>query len=180
MSKRKVFDRVQAMEQQDLQVFKRKKSDRQRSLAAQSQNKVFQRLVECRILLQRALDKPATEENAVNQCDKVIHRLISARNSLRTHTDNGGDSEQISSSLTTTESINGLLEEEYGVHRETWKEVLDRRHKDVRLHAGTAQKFPGCWTPLSLNRWSRLCSTKKSRMQQLTVLLRTRKFTNKC
>lgn len=138
--RRGVFERIHALEEQDLQVFKRKKSDRQRSLAAQSQHQVYQKLVECRILLQRSLDKPEPDDAIVGQCDNVLKKLLRARSSLsRQQKANDDDDEE--DMVLDRSSIEDRLTTEYSVHRETWKEVLDRRHKDARLHAGTTQKF---------------------------------------
>lgn len=36
------------------------------------------------------------------------------------------------------EQHSDTLQTEYEAHREQWKEVLDRRHRDVRLHSGAS------------------------------------------
>jgi hypothetical protein len=137
-------------------------SSKRNAAAAQSQVDIYQSLVECRILLQRCrLDHSAidtADEQAQQQevaqeqelCDKVLRNLIQARDQLnhrrqrqqqQNHDDDDDDDDEERNS--NIDVISAHLQKAYAEDRVAWKEVLDRRHKDVRLHAGavTSKQF---------------------------------------
>ena len=135
---RSVFDAVQQLDQEDSKAEGERqtasKRDIQKSKAAQSQTKIYSSLVECRILLQRAITsakKPKLENKseAVQQCDDLLEHLLLARQKLLQKQD-----EEVS-----TEPEK--LQSDYETCREEWKHVLNRRHRSVQLHAPT--KFGG-------------------------------------
>ena len=142
-----VFDAIQELESEDFRAESRRRkrttADAHRAKAAQSQSKIYNHLVECRILFQRAMNnfKNAEIRNEVigNQCDDLLETLLQARHQLL-----GGDEDDQS---TYTDLVRGdaaelenNLENEYDACREQWKEILNQRHKDLRLHAGLTAK----------------------------------------
>ena len=77
------------------------------------------------------------EEETVQQCNQVLSQLLEARARLtgRNQNDNIDYKEIVES-----QELPNVLEEEYEECRNEWKQVLDRRHKDLRLHAGLSSK----------------------------------------
>mmetsp|Transcript_17899 Transcript_17899/g.32364 ORF Transcript_17899/g.32364 Transcript_17899/m.32364 type:complete len:294 (+) Transcript_17899:77-958(+) len=140
-----VFDAIQELESQDVRASRKRKSssdkDARKSKAARSQTKIHGHLMECRILLQRAMttttEEEHDEEETVQQCNQVLSQLLEARARLtaRNH-DHNIDYKEIVES----QELPNILEEEYEECRNEWKQVLDRRHKDLRLHAGLSSK----------------------------------------
>jgi Apoptosis-antagonizing transcription factor, C-terminal len=111
------------------------------------------------------------KESAQLLCDQVLGNLMKARDRLNDHRrqhyrddadDDDDDAEATSTSRELLdlllggggsggddhdddhgEAISACLQKSYAEDRAVWKEVLDRRHKDVRLHAGavTSKQF---------------------------------------
>ena len=81
-----VFDAIQELESEDFRAESRRRkrttADAHRAQAAQSQSKIYNHLVECRILFQRAMNnfKNAEIRNEVigNQCDDLLETLLQA------------------------------------------------------------------------------------------------------
>ncbi len=139
-----VFDAIQELDSQDVRASRKRKSssdkDARKSKAARSQTKIHGHLMECRILLQRAMTSTEEEhddEETVQQCNQVLSQLLEARARLtgRNHNDSIDYKEIVES-----QELPNVLEEEYEECRNEWKQVLDRRHKDLRLHAGLSSK----------------------------------------
>jgi hypothetical protein len=145
-----VFDAIQELESEDVQAEsqrrKRTTADAQRAQAAQSQTKIYNHLVECRILFQRAMTSTPggnDDESAMrDQCDVLLETLLQARHQLT-----GGDKDERDDKYSdlikkdsSGEEVEEILESEYDTCREQWKHVLNRRHKDLKLHAGLTAK----------------------------------------
>lgn len=162
-----VFDAIQDLEVEDIhaETKRRRKSVAQvhRSKAAQSQTKIYNHLVECRILLQRAVlaslpsstddnsknsttDDGDDEEEVVDRCNGLLQSLLRARKQLLTggdsdeEDDNGEGNEYAELVTGPTSKLQGTLQQEYETCRNEWKQVLDRRYKDLKLHAGLTAK----------------------------------------
>ena len=142
-----VFDAIQELDSQDAKAesSRRKRSthDAKRAQAAQSQSKIYNHLIECRILLQRSLvnssSKSSKEEESssssfTDQCDQLIEQLLQARHQMIHHSNDEKEYDQ------EDDSLNDTLQSEYDECRNQWKEVLNRRHKDLRLHSGLTAK----------------------------------------
>lgn len=146
---KRLFQAVDALNQQDSdkRTCRRRPSDKRNAAAAQSQVNVHHSLVECRILLQRCHD------GSTKLQDSVLSKLVMARDCLNRN--DGGSPELLDllgASIAKSnedntyehqeedhdnnERISDLLQNLYNQDRSVWKEVLDRSHKDVRLHAG--------------------------------------------
>jgi len=136
-SRSSVFDAIQELDSQDVRASRKRKTsssrDAAKSKAARSQAKIHGHLMECRILLQRAMTGESSED-AVEQCNQLLSQLLEARRRLTGKQDDK-DYQQIVES----DELPDVLQEEYEECREEWKQVLDRRHKDLRLHAGLSK-----------------------------------------
>jgi hypothetical protein len=139
-----VFDAVEELDSEDVHAEKRRRkrttTDAHRAEAAQSQSKIYSHLVECRILLQRAMTADQSSSSPVQQqCDTLLSHLLSARNQLVNSTtdNNETDYQEI---IDAPEDLNKVLEQEHEACQDQWKAVLNRRHKDLRLHAGQTAK----------------------------------------
>lgn len=148
-SRASVFDAIDELDSQDVRANRKRKTTSQRneakSNAARSQTKIHGHLMECRILLQRAMTTTTTtttessqQEETIEQCNQLLSTLLQARQRLlNKQNDDTIDYQQIVES--SDESLSNLLQQEYETFREEWKQVLDRRHKDLRLHAGLSK-----------------------------------------
>ena len=142
-NKSSVFDAIQELDSQDVRASRKRKSssskDARKSKAARSQTKIHGHLMECRILLQRAMTTTTEEydKDTVQQCNQVLSQLLEARARLtgRQHDESIDYNEVVES-----QELPNVLQEEYEECRNEWKQVLDRRHKDLRLHAGLSSK----------------------------------------
>lgn len=139
---RTTFEAVRLLNSQDEHAESTRRTsterDKKRSEAAQSQTKIYASLVESRILLQRAMQ---TEDVATTEhCDNLLVKLLEARSMmLRGEINKETDYASLFED-DNEERLNDTLQGEYENCRESWKEVFDRRHKDVRLHAGLTAK----------------------------------------
>ena len=142
-----VFDAIQELESEDVKAEtkrrKRTKNDRLRAEAAQSQAKIYNHLVECRILLQRAVtaaEEEASNDDAVEQgCNTLLKSLLEARSKLVSgDAEVEGNYEDVVKS--SSEDLDDMLQEEYEACRGTWKTVLNKRHNDLKLHSGLTAK----------------------------------------
>jgi Apoptosis-antagonizing transcription factor, C-terminal len=136
-----VFDAVSALEAQDETTQHHRAShqrrDVARSRAAQAQSQIYRRAVECRILWQRAQSAPPTAA-AREPCNELLTQLLRARQALSGSNDDVDYAALVQGNL--EEQLAEQLQLEYEEHRAVWKEVLDRRHREVRLHAGAAHQ----------------------------------------
>ena len=149
-----VFDAIQELESEDVKAEskRRKRSTNEglRARAAQSQTKIYNHLVECRILLQRAITAAVEEKSSSDRirkrCDTLLGSLLDARQQLLLGGDGGGDEKgngnyhEMVQDASSSSDLDEVLQEEYDVCRERWKEVLNRRHNDLKLHSGLTAK----------------------------------------
>jgi protein AATF/BFR2 len=165
-----IFDTIEELESQDRRADgkRRKKSqaDARRAVEVQHQTKIFHHLVELRILLQRALKSSPTSDNKDHTkehsetslsspslcasqlrdaCNTLLQVLLQSRRSLS----GNGDGTTTKKSSTpykeivtssSTVRLQNTLQAEYDEHREEWKQVLNSRHKSLRLHSGGTAK----------------------------------------
>ena len=180
-----VFDAVQELDIEDkvaeIKRRKRSRNDAHRAQAAQHQSKIYDRLLECRILLQQAITtatSAATKEEELDsssatsskkdfreKCNDLLVNLLQSRKELQQTTfrkkkddsddesnsgeydDDDIDYRQIismkrrkTSGDSSSSSLDSVLNKEYEECRKEWKDILNRRHKDVKLHAGLTAK----------------------------------------
>ena len=157
-----VFDAIEELNTQDRKAERKRRketsTEKKRALEAQSQSKIYNHLLETRILLQRAVNKVndsaadlESHENdnvGSNQsdfrgaCNTLIEKLLCTRNQLfRASECNAEDYQDLL--LPTASSVANLhnsLQDEYDKHRENWKKILNRKHKSLRLHSGVTAK----------------------------------------
>lgn len=158
-----VFDAIEELDTQDRKAERKRRKEtsdeKKRALEAQSQSKIFNHLLETRILLQRAVNKVNDSPNARNSisllpdftstkssfretCDNLLSKLLHARNQL------SGASESDPTRyeglfLPNAASVTNLhksLQDEYEKHRDEWKTILNKKHKSLRLHSGVTAK----------------------------------------
>ena len=146
-----VFDAIEELETEDVRLGtqRRKKSTKQtqRAQAAQSQSKIYNHLVECRILLQRAVtsnNQEVENESFEDSCNVLLESLLQARQLLTagatTEDEDEGNEYSEMLQTSTSEELQETLQQEYETCREQWKQILDQRHKDLKLHAGLTAK----------------------------------------
>jgi hypothetical protein len=155
---RSMFDSVKLLESQDVSAAKKRhvstKRDLARSKAATGQTKVYGSLMECRILLQRSIQTVHAEtsesnsdgddenEEAVEKCNQLLAKLLEARERLVpsvTDDDDETDYEELTANSDSSQ-LEKKLQNQYDICQTEWKQTLNRRHKDVRLHAGLTAK----------------------------------------
>lgn len=133
----RIFDTVHALESEDVHAEQKRriqtsKRDAKLAPAAQAQTQISHRLVECRILLQQAMNNDS--EDAGDDRQKLLVKLLEARRKLLGWEDDKDYGAMDASAL------EGTMQGEYDKCREVWKEVLDRRQSDARLHSGITAK----------------------------------------
>lgn len=175
-----IFDAVQSMEREDAQAAQQRRKTTAReqinSQAALSQTKIFQSLVECRILLQRSLESGGSNRHSEpvdeDQCNQLLVELLRARQAL-CGTDTETNYDEI---VSDPEQLSQVLQSEYESQRDEWKEVLDRRHQSIRLQSGggSGTKFLGKHSSaVDASFWQQVESVvqhEKLRQQQQTSL----------
>lgn len=129
-----IFDAIDTLEDEDAQFAKDHqritKRDQRRTKAAKSQVALYQKMMEIRILLQRVSqiqERDKGDDSSKELCQELLKKLIESRCKLRRKDCSSAVSEKVIAS-------------EYEDCREEWKEVLNRRSKDLRLHSGSSAK----------------------------------------
>lgn len=135
-SKRGIFQAVEELESQDKSIaLKRRKvrsDDVAQSKACQSQQAIYHSLLECRILLQRAIQAEREDkEKGIDLCNDLISHFVTARTKLL---------QQSPLKENNTSFDEETLEQEFQSCQESWKNVLNKRQQDVRLHSGQSSK----------------------------------------
>jgi len=155
-----IFAAVEELDTQDRRADRKRRketsAEKQRAVEVQSQTKIYNHLLETRILLQRAinnvnlgddllLDGKATRKQDASTssirgtCNALIEKLLRARNQISESKIDANKYEGlISSSLTA--SLYNSLEDEYDRFKEDWRKILNRRHKNLSLHSGITAK----------------------------------------
>jgi hypothetical protein len=91
--------------------------------------------MECRILLQRAMTSTdQSDSTRIEACNQLLSQLLQARRLFTT------PNEMDHAQIVESESLPEVLDEEYIRHSDEWKQVLNRRHHDLKLHAGLTAK----------------------------------------
>lgn len=206
-----IFDAVDRLEKEDegemlfgaAKQKRRRQNEKlkqQRSKAAASQMQIYRRLLECRILLQRAIqqqgeasdnmdeeDTAADTVTSVDQCNQLLINLLKARKQLQIQSirkegkdeddyrgifvpsdDDDSGSEQDSQQERGASAGSLLLQSEYKLHSEEWKEVLNRRHQNLRLQAGslTAKNASQQFSTVQSSFWEQVQATVQHYQQQ--------------
>lgn len=187
---RSLFEAVQKIETEDAVARTKRRATsvqlKAASQAALAQQGIYGKLLEVRILLQRALQANADElvgdkkKDAIDKCTKLLTMLLQAREKLSTKDgkddddDDGSSPTNYKSIVTDEEKLEKKLEVEFEKEKETWKEVLDRRHKEVRLHAGLAAKSQ--FRVLDSSFWEQVESTVRHEQRQKSSQNQTAPF----
>lgn len=190
------FDAVRLLDSQDAQADQirraRSRQSAHQAEAAQSQAQLYGSLVECRILLQRSLqrlttiidDQPTTAETGdgpshdnggdvddndgvTSQCDALLTQLLEARRHLvgNNYPETFRDQDYHALVQQQPDALDVVLQSEYETLRDSsWKEVLNRRHKDVRLHSGLTAKNQ--YKVLDASFWQQVESVVQHEQQQ--------------
>mmetsp|Transcript_955 Transcript_955/g.1097 ORF Transcript_955/g.1097 Transcript_955/m.1097 type:complete len:307 (+) Transcript_955:259-1179(+) len=157
-----IFAAVEELNSQDRRADgKRRKetsAEKQRAVEVQSQTKIYNHLLESRILLQRAINnvnsgddllsdgkvsrkQDASTSSLRGTCNALIEKLLRARNQI-SESKHKIDANKykcvLSSSLTA--SLHNSLQDEYDRLKEDWRIILNRRHKNLSLHSGITAK----------------------------------------
>lgn len=154
-----IFDAIAELDTQDRQADRKRRketnAEKKRALEVQNQTKIYNHLLESRILLQRAInnvngasnsgdvtllpDKPSSKSSFRETCNTLLEKLLQARNQL---SGSEVDANEYEGLLLPSASANlhDSLQEEYNVHRDDWKKILNRKHKNLRLHSGVTAK----------------------------------------
>lgn len=150
-----IFDAIEELDTQDRKADRKRRketsAEKKKALEAQSQSKIYNHLLETRILLQRAVNKvndgaansESTSESSSSfrgACDTLIEKLLCARNQLTGESSKTEEdyNDMLKPSSSTT--LHNALQEEYEQHRDEWRKVLNRKHKSLRLHSGVTAK----------------------------------------
>ena len=139
--KRKVvFDAIDTLESQDAQADNKKKRvferDKRAAKAAQSQVKVFEHLMEMRILLRRVMQGGDKEGQAGEQAQSLCQQLIAKFLHMRRALSEAGENSQEYHSA----GFDTTIASEYNATRGEWREVFNKRYKDLRLQTGMTAK----------------------------------------
>lgn len=175
---RSLFEAVQKIETQDAVARTKRRASsaqvRATSSAALAQQDVYGNLLQVRILLQRALQGDmeqiaADKKEAIDKCTKLLTMLLQARQELSQKQNNGDNDDDknppnYKAIVKDDEKLEKQLQSEFEMEKKMWKEVLDRRHKEVRLHAGLAAKSQ--FRALDLSFWDQVESTVRHEQRQ--------------
>ena len=171
---RSMFDAVQKIETEDAVARTKRRATsvqmKAASRAALSQQAIYGKLIELRILAQRALQaengisREEQRDGALDECTKLLCLLLNAQSQLAQHK-KSKSMQEIETVVEDNKKLEKVLHEDFEKEQTKWKEVLDRRHKEVRLHAGLAAKSQ--FRVLDSSFWQQVESTiRHERMQQ--------------
>mmetsp|Transcript_18285 Transcript_18285/g.42090 ORF Transcript_18285/g.42090 Transcript_18285/m.42090 type:complete len:307 (-) Transcript_18285:439-1359(-) len=157
-----VFDAIEELESQDRRAERKRRKEtnveKNRALEVQSQTKIYNHLLESRILLQRAMKKAdgfsSSNYNSVSEgisskkstfretCDSLLQNLLLARCKLFGSSNDDSDKYEslVLPSLSSVTSLRNSLQNEYEEHRDHWKKILNRKHKNLHLRSGLTAK----------------------------------------
>ena len=141
---------MQELDEEDAIALKTQKSSSQRrkqsGLAAISQQNIHNKLVEVRILLQRATQGDKTLDNddealgaTIQHCNDLLKNLLQARDTVLRRYDRDEDDDlrtDYDELLADNVAFQRKLEEDFVECEKEWESVLNQRHKEVRLHSG--------------------------------------------
>mmetsp|Transcript_1205 Transcript_1205/g.2736 ORF Transcript_1205/g.2736 Transcript_1205/m.2736 type:complete len:284 (-) Transcript_1205:229-1080(-) len=147
-----IFDAIEELDTQDRNAERKRRKEtsveKKKALEAQSQSKIYNHLLETRILLQRAVNKvndagtntdaaPATFRET---CDTLIENLLRARRQLSGASESKADKYKDLLLPSSAANLHNTLQDEYDTQRDDWKRILNRKHKSLRLHSGVTAK----------------------------------------
>jgi len=157
-----VFDAIDELDTQDRKAERKRRketsTEKKRALEAQSQTKIYNHLLETRILLQRVLNKVNGATNTGNDsslpdissrkssfrdtCDTLLAKLLHSRNQLvrSSESDSNEYESLLLPSVSSVANLHNSLQDEYEKHRDDWKRILNSKHKSLRLHSGVTAK----------------------------------------
>ena len=174
---RSMFEAVQKIETEDAVARTKRRATsvqlKAASQAALAQQAIYGKLLEIRILLQRALqanvDELEDKKEAIDKCTKLLTMLLQAREKLAKKGNDDDDDDASSATnykaiVKNDDKLEETLQAEFDREKEIWKEVLDRRHKEVRLHAGLAAKSQ--FRVLDSSFWEQVESTVRHEQRQ--------------
>ena len=146
-----IFDAIEQLDTQDRRAdrkrLKETSAEKKRAREVQTQSKIYNCLLESRILLQRAInnvgstsvsgehDEPVSSFRET--CNTLLDELLRVRNELSGTHSKTYDGLSVSS---ISADLYNSLQHEYDALKENWKNVLNRRHKNLRLHSGVTAK----------------------------------------
>ena len=153
-----IFDAIEELDTQDRKADRKRRKDtnaeKKRAQEVQSQSKIYNHLLESRILLQRAINK--VNDGAVSSknkspfretCNTLIEKLMQARNQLSgspSSSESSADNDDAKCEdllrPSARANLHDSLQEEYEKHRDEWKRILNQKHKNLRLHSGVTAK----------------------------------------
>jgi hypothetical protein len=144
-----IFNAIEDLDTQDRKADRKRRketnAEKKRAQEVQSQTKIYNHLLESRILLQRAIHKVNNNSGEDNDnhsssfretCNTLIQTLMQARSQLSS----SPPESDYESLLQPKANLHTALQEEYEQHREEWKRILNRKHKNLRLHSGVTAK----------------------------------------
>ena len=157
-----VFDAIEELDSQDRKAERKRRKEtiveKNRALEAQIQTKIYNYLLESRILLQRAVKKADGFSHQINDsvsqgvsskkssfrhtCDTLLNNLLLARCKLFGHSkvDSNKYESLLLPSLSSNTSLHNSLQGEYAKHRDHWKKILNRKRKNLHLRSGVTSK----------------------------------------
>eukprot|EP00536_Pseudo-nitzschia_multiseries_P008804 jgi/Psemu1/199122/e_gw1.231.27.1 len=155
-----IFDAIEELDSQDRKADRKRRketnAEKKRAQEVQIQSKIYNHLLESRILLQRAINKvndgALSSGNSNNSsfhdsCNALIQKLLQARHQLsgvsalpESDDDDYNCEDLLRHSASARADLHDSLQDEYEKHREEWKQILNRKHKNLRLHSGVTAK----------------------------------------
>lgn len=180
-----IFAALSKLEDDDVKAAKSRRkataASASRSLAARVQTGISGDLVQCRILLQRAIGEASEsigtssveegegngDDAVVSSADGLLVKLLEARRSLCHNTMDTDGTADYSDLLVDDNDNEGALGSilenslttEYDQCRSEWKDVFNRRHHDLRLHAGLTAKTASKFRVMDQSFWDQVEST---------------------
>ena len=115
--------------------------------------------------------KRKVEDSSEAAADRLLAKLLEARRRLTTLSDPDEEKEHDYESLVAYDSpedeskesgpssLGKSLQSEYDSCRSDWKEILDRRHRDLRLHSGLAAKSSSKFRAVDRGLWEQIEAT---------------------
>jgi protein AATF/BFR2 len=191
---------LEKLENDDVQAAKKRRrastASASKSLAAQAQTTLAGELIQCRILLQRALQTTVSvmsegtngegddanerhkeeprdtggddETTPIKSADQLLTKLLEARNKL-TKVSNieterlSYDGSLVSATKSSNDSdapqcppLDHILKSEYVDCRSEWQDTFNRRHHDLRLHAGLTAKAASKFRVIDQSFWNQV------------------------